>query len=268
MNKPLEDGDFGINPPRSVIQAHPIETGIYFIDTQEISITSRKIVTWIEAKSTGGIIYGNPRLGKTHAIKYTMNILRDEYGSKINYYYIPWRSYQRANESTFFEDLLLATNHAFTSGRSNIKRDRLFKYLLTTGEYNDKKQIVFFIDDAQRLLNMHYEWLMDIYNELYQFGITLTVILIGQYELEHLRSSFNVGDKKQLIGRFMIKEHEFKGLTSISDIKYLLAGFDYAAEYPIGSGWSFTRYFFPEGFALGYRALEDSGDVFNIYQSH
>lgn len=50
---------------------------------------------------------------------------------------------------------------------------------------------------------MHYDWLMDLFNELEQYGITLTTILVGQKELVYQRSVFISGEKFQIVGRFM-----------------------------------------------------------------
>lgn len=104
---------------------------------------------------------------------------------------------------------------------------------------------------------------MDIYNELDSAGISMTVILVGQEELVHQRSAFIQAKKAQIIGRFMIHEYKFKGVTDIKDMTVCLAGYDNVSEYPINSGWSFTRYYFPEIFDQGHRLHHCAKELFS-----
>src|SRR5690606_14475931 len=105
---------------------------------------------------------------------------------------------------------LLAVNHALPySGKASLKRDRLFKFLLERAEVSSHQRVILFVDDAQRLFELHYGWLMDLYNELDHAGISMTVILVGQEELIHQLSSFIQGKKAQIVGRFMVPEHKF-----------------------------------------------------------
>ncbi|MFZ3580468.1 ATP-binding protein, partial [Virgibacillus sp. DJP39] len=122
--------------------------------------------------------------------------------------------------------------------------------------------VVMFVDDAQRLSSIEYEWLMDIFNELDSYGITLTTILVGQSELSHRRNIYLTTDK-QIVGRFMIQENKFYGLRKKEELAYLLASYDQVTEYPENSGWTYTRFFFPVGYEQGYR-LENETD--NIWQ--
>ena len=67
---------------------------------------------------------------------------------------------------------------------------------------------------------------MDLYNDLDHYGITLTTILVGQKELVHQRSAFISGEKFQIVGHFMSQEYQFKGITSLNDLKICLMGYD------------------------------------------
>lgn len=89
---------------------------------------------------------------------------------------------------------------------------------------------------------------MDLYNDLDHYGITLTTILVGQKELVHQRSAFINGEKFQIVGRFMRQEYQFKGITSLNDLKICLMGYDDYCEYPSNSNWSFTKYFLSDSF--------------------
>ncbi len=107
---------------------------------------------------------------------------------------------------------------------------------------------------------------MDIYNELDRYNISLTVILVGQEELVHQRSAFIQSRKMQLVGRFMIHEYKFSGIKTVNDLKMCLSGYDSISDYPEGSGWSFTRYYFPDAFSEGKRLESCAEELFNQFK--
>jgi hypothetical protein len=246
--------------------SHPIETGRYLLATNEIIRLHQTVSRWIENRAPGGIIYGRPRLGKTRAINYLMHDLPSEFGKQMPIFHMCCRQYKNPNESSFFEDILKDIGHALPStGKANQKRDRVLRFLLECGEASGQHRIVLFIDDAQRLFEIQYGWLMDIYNELDRAGISLTVILVGQTELIHQRSAFLQAKKAQIIGRFMVHEYKFTGIKSIHDIRACLIGYDSISEFPQDSGWSFVRYFFPEAFETGFRLENCAEDILHAF---
>jgi hypothetical protein len=197
-----------------------------------------------------------------------MHILPSTLGSGIPIFQICCRQYKTPNENSFFEDLLKDVGHGISStGKANVKRDRLLKFLLERGESSGHHRIVLFIDDAQRLFEIQYGWLMDIYNELDRAGVSLTVILVGQHELIHQRSAFIQARKAQIIGRFMVHEYKFAGVQSLQDIQACLAGYDKASEFPAQSEWSFTKFYFPEAFENGFRIESCAEDLLFVFTS-
>ncbi len=154
------------------------------------------------------------------------------------------RKSKNPNEDRFFEYFLKDIGHElYDKGKATAKRNRLINFLLDQGNQTIRNQIVLFVDDVQRLDTSHYDWLMDIYNELESYGVTLTTILVGQSELSHRRNLY-LTTEKQIVGRFMIHERRFYGIRSQEDLTYLLSSYDEVTEYPIGSNWSYTRFFF------------------------
>lgn len=246
--------DLFCNEQRPIIPkgSHPVETGNYHIPTNEILSLYSEVSKWIINRSPGGIIYGRPRLGKTRAIKFLNAFLKDEFGSNLPVFHMCCNQYRAPNESAFFGDLLKDLGHSqYLTGKADMKRDRLIKFLLERAEASAQHRIILFIDDSQRLFELNYAWLMDIYNQLDRCNISMTVILVGQEELIHQRSAFIQAGKMQIVGRFMIHEYKFSGVKSIDDLRTCLEGYDLASEYPENSGWSFTKYYFPEAFTSG-----------------
>lgn len=255
----------GFMKPFIPVGTHPVETGKYLLSTNEINRMYQTVIKWIDNRTPGAIIYGRPRLGKTRAISYLVNSLPIDFGENTPIYHIRCRKYKNPNENFFFEDLLKGVGHAlFSNGKSSVKRTRLLMFLIERAEFSGKSKIIIFIDDAQRLEELHYDWLMDLFNELDQYGITLTTILVGQKELVHQRSAFISGEKFQIVGRFMSQEYQFKGLETINDLKICLMGYDDYCEYPSDSDWSFTKYFFTDAFLRGYRLQQSAEEIFQV----
>ncbi|MDG4656411.1 ATP-binding protein [Ectobacillus antri] len=257
------------NRPYIPLGCHPIDTGYYLISTNEIARMYKEVVTWIQRRTPGAMIVGNPRLGKTRAIKYLVNSLPsvDIVGLDTPIYTIKCSKFKNPNESDFFECLLKdVKHHTPLAGRAISKRRRLYNFLIEKGLGSSRSRVIMFLDDAQRLHELHYEWLMDIYNELESEGILLTVILVGQRELFDQRTAFLLSNKKQIIGRFMVDDYKFKGIGSIDDIRLCLKNYDEDAIYPLGTNWTFTRYFFPVQYKQGFRLSNFSDILLEVFQ--
>ncbi|KPB06708.1 hypothetical protein AAV98_00805 [Bacillus sp. CHD6a] len=249
--------------PTIPVGGHPVETGDYIVDTLAINAVAESILNWINLRVPGGIVFGEPRLGKSRAIKYIRNVFDYKYPNQWLNLSILTRKKRTPNEDSFFEFFLKDVGHSIYSiGKPSAKRDRLTNFLLDKGDQTIRNQIVLFIDDAQRLTNIEYEWLMDLYNELDSFGITLTTLLFGQTELSQRRNLFITTDK-QIVGRFMIHEERFFGIRRKDELAYLLASYDSITEFPEGSNCSYTNFFFPEGFVKGQRLENETNNIWN-----
>lgn len=249
---------------------HPIETTRYLLGTQVINNFQDTVCRWIDNRAPGGMIYGKPRYGKTRAIRYLCQALPAIYGNDIPIFSHSCRDYRVASESAFFEDLLRAAGHSLiTNGNSTAKRDRLREYLFEKVQFTEQDRLILFIDEAQKLHEQQYKWLIDLHNELDDVGINFIVLLVGQYELMHQYSTFKFGGKTQIMGRFMVHQHEFHGVRDIEDVVICLNGYDEDSEHPAGSGWSFTKYFYPALFTSGWRLAHSSEDLLEAFiQTH
>jgi len=172
----------------------------------------------------------------------------------------------RPNEGEFFSDILLSVGHNDPfSGTVSRKRHRLVSRLATIADQGSRNHLVFFADDAQNLLEAQYEWLMDLHNELREQQIAFSTFLFGQSELLNQRSAFLAADKRQLVGRLMVHDFAFSGIKSEAELRYCLCGYD-KTEHPSDSGWSFTRYYFPEAYAAGWRLSLLASDLWSVFR--
>ncbi|MCK9530578.1 MAG: ATP-binding protein [Gammaproteobacteria bacterium] len=211
------------------------------------------------------MVTGLSRIGKTTAIKYWNVLLAEDMPTLMRVTLLCIHKQVRAvTENHFLEWFLESVNHEFpSSGNAERKRKRLIEFLCERIAESWQRRAVLFFDDAQELHPDQYGWLMAITNELEKRGYQLTVVLVGQPDLEHQRSAFVRAKYLQLIGRFMVHSVQFHGIRSVDELAYCLRAYDDVArsEYPVGSGYSFTRFFLSESFDIGWR-LESMAPLF------
>ncbi len=253
---------------RASFYNHPIYTGFYIVPTLAIDETLEWMLYLVDNRIPGGIISSKPRFGKSRACKYAqVRRLGASDENRFLIYLFVCTFETRPNENVFYEALLDAINYDIITGRSaRDKRERLVGFLKQEAKLNSTNRIVLIVDEAQKLLYPHYQWLMDIHNHLDAEGIALTVILVGQDELHHMRTVFVQTKKTQIVGRFMVYEKDFSGIRDKEDMRICLQSYDEISKYPVNDGPTYTQFFFPEKYERGFRLSFASEELFNIYQ--
>lgn len=251
--------------PLIKLRNHPIETGEYLVASDAVVRTCDTVTKWIEIGCPVGVIHGRPRLGKTRAIQYIINEFAGN-GSAWPVSMIICKKYQTPSEASFYEDMLSDIGHGIIGGHVKNKHNRLCRLLLEKSELSGTNHFVLIIDEAQRLEQIQYNCLMDVYNELDSHGASLTVILVGQNELLNQRSVFITLEKVQKIEKFMVPTFQFEGIKKVEELETCLSGYDEYSEYPDKSGWSFTHYYFPDAFDSGFRLKSYSNEIFEIFK--
>ena len=252
--------------PKIFLHGHPIENGEYILGTKSTFEMLNTVKNWIDFRQPGGLIFGPPRFGKTRAIKYVTRQINNEYGGKFPIVNIICCEHKQPNENIFWEEFLVGVGHGFSNhGKVSDKRRRLFEYLLSVAEEYPHKRLLIFLDEAQNLQDQHYLWLVDLYNVLDNAKIRPTFVMVGQMELAYRHNALLQAKRYQIIGRFMINKHRFRGLTSSHDIEVCLHGYDDNTEYPKNSGWSFTRFYFPVAYSHGWRIADQADTLWEAF---
>lgn len=257
-----------MDKPTVQIGTHPIELGHYLIPTKEVLRLMENLKKIVMNRLPGMIVYGRPRLGKTSAIKFAIENLPAYMAAPLPILIANSNAYKVPSEEKFFVDLLQDFRFPFTARRKpSDLRNQIVNLLMEKAEKSRLRRIILIMDEAHRLTEFHFNWLMDIYNQLDREKISMSVISVGQEELLMRRTFFLEQKKSQIIGRFMTHEHRFFGLTSYEEIKRVLRCYDSPdiSSYPENSGWSYTRYFFPEGYDKGYRLENDARTIYQQF---
>jgi hypothetical protein len=263
-------GDIYMDKPKIQIGTHPIEQGHYLVPTKEVLRLMNSMCKIVNNRLPGMIVYSRPRLGKTSAVKYAIDNLPTMVGAPLPILIANSNWYRVPSEEKFYFDLLSDFKFPFPARRKPAEmRRQIVNLMLEKAEKSKMRRIILIMDEAHRLTEYHYNWLMDIYNELDREKVSMTVISVGQEELLNRRTFFLEQKKSQIIGRFMTHEHHFSGLRTVDDIRFVLKCYDspQVSAYPKDSDWSYTRYFFPYAYERGERLEKSAQILYDLFEA-
>lgn len=121
------------------VKYHPLTRHQYMLPTASIDGFMLRIKRLIRNHTPGAIVYADPRVGKTYAIRYVQSALREEYPGVVC---LSWgtENKPKPSEDAFFTTLLEAAGHPEAlKGNSTRKRRRLIERLtelVDSSEYN------------------------------------------------------------------------------------------------------------------------------------
>jgi hypothetical protein len=251
-----------IDPP-----LHPVESGNYRIATPAIQTFYQLVTRCLRYRTTGALIYGPSRIGKTRAIEY-LRLLLAETNPKMTTYHAQAEHKPRHAEGPFFANLLEAVGHPTPdTGTNSTKRVRLISKIKEACSQAGSGTVALFCDEAQRYDENEYEWLRDVHDHLDRLQINLFTFLVGQQDLLSIKTHFQRARKTQIVSRLMVEELAFFGIRNAQDVATCLAGYDETA-FPRGSEWSFTRFYMPKAVERGfYRLADDAQTVWDAFET-
>jgi len=251
-----------IDPP-----LHPVESGNYRIATPAIQTFYQLVTRCLRYRTTGALIYGPSRIGKTRAIEY-LRLLLAETNPKMTTYHAQAEHKPRHAEGPFFANLLEAVGHPTPdTGTNSTKRVRLISKIKEACSQAGSGTVALFCDEAQRYDENEYEWLRDVHDHLDRLQINLFTFLVGQTDLLSIKTHFQRARKTQIVSRLMVEELAFFGIRNVQDVATCLAGYDETA-FPRGSEWSFTRFYLPKAVERGfYRLAHDAHTLWDAFET-
>lgn len=237
------------------LASHPLSLQKYIVATPSIDELYIAVRKCIKLRVPGGLIYAFTRYGKTYAIRYIRRALSLDFPGLFTIG-IGCQKRRTPSESAFFSNFLKGAGHSkFETGTNKQLRIRLMHHLLDKLSVSKQNFFVVFADEAQKLEIEEYEWLREIHDELENNGYRMITFLVGQPELRNQKTALKKAGQTHIVGRFMIDEFEFHGVTCVEDASSCLEAYD-ITNFPIESDWSFTRFFLPKAWSAGFR-LQD-----------
>jgi hypothetical protein len=258
---------------RSNLRLHPVMTRKFKIPTPPVQNAFSTICSVVASSDPGCAWIAPPRFGKTWTAEYCQVMLAKTF-PEVPIVFFSGDHHDRRSRNMFFEALYAETVSPICGKPANYgKSTQDFQRLLANNWWLSARekgshQVVFIGDEMQSLTMEAYSWLIVMSNALHRKGISLTCILFAQPDLLHLKSSFNVANRFDIIGRFMTRVHAFRGLNSALELRDVMAAYDDASEleYPESSGICFTEFFLPIAYKDGWRLSTCANDCWNQFQ--
>lgn len=224
----------------------------FLVKTPQCVSYLKQMHTWLTTGSQGALVHGRPRLGKTSATRWVLKVIPNLIGN-FPVVEVPIRDQHIATERAFFQHLLRCIKHREAmKGSAGDKRDRFSEWLIARAKRSPINAAVLFFDEAHLLQDHQYSWLLNIGNELDKNGCRLFCLLVGQPELADKKLKLIEDGMEQIVGRFMVRELEFSGISSQLDLVATLTEYQ-ETIYPIDSDTLFAENFIPLAVSGGFK---------------
>ena len=235
-----------------------MQSAAFHIATNSIFELLYKINGWLLSGVCGAMVYGRSRVGKTSAIAYIVEALHTRYGDSFPV--IVWSLTEHGSKVTdkaFYAGILnvmgidIGKYNRITALELKIK---VINYIAIKAAETPFAKAVMIIDEAYKLGEDEYYWLMDIYNTLrLQHQTQLSIIFVGTpQEMLGTRDSFILQKKHQIVERFFLNEYKFCGIRNCEELSYCLAELDKVKIHealPINSNVGLVEFFFPYAYS-------------------
>ena len=244
------------NSRRMLAASHPMLEQCYFIETDGTSAFYEIVCDHAIARKSGLYITGEFRVGKTTSIENTMLRLKEDMPWLAVLYHSAKRQHGQSKKA-LCEDMLRSFRCPTSTYQNSA--DLLARFLMAQAVQAGSKSCLLFVDEAQMLTVMQMRYLLEIWNEMRQEGIILVTVMVGQEGLNSLKKLTSEEDHGAVVARFFVKKYVLGGLHTVKDLKNYLAAYDTKLTFPVGSNWSYSRFFCKKAFDAGWR-LESEAD--------
>lgn len=243
---------------------HPIfNASEFFIPTPMITELEKKIQSWLWNGITGGVILGKYRIGKTRAIQYLSSHLQNRLMQNIPARCLTIKQRDVKTIASIFKNLCFSLDLKPKSrATSDDMANLLIHYFGELALSNDTRQVVIIVDEMQRLQLKQLEAFAELYDNLSELKINLSVIFIGNYEASKPLLHEVMRDENELLrGRFFTQSCAYYGLRSQKEIKQCLSAYDDKDS----AGISITQKFLTKEYDSGFRMADLSHLVWDVY---
>ena len=233
---------------------HPIITESAIIPTRSVKDSVARVIL-ISRKSRASIAFwADPVVGKSSCIKAVKKAIEERFPNAGILMLESVEDKQQA-EGRLLLGILKSIGFAHKVDRDLAgKRDQVRRALISLS--GTSKRLFIIIDEAQEVANDEFAWLKAVINGLCGVGIKVTTVMFGQRELIERRRDLQTNGRSDLCERFMKNLLEFRGVRVMKDLEVICQALDENSEYPVGSGWTYTMFLFPQAYRGGFRFVK------------
>jgi len=246
-----------------MLNDHPVVKGNYTVPTPMLIHAHEEARDRVWSRRTGVVFYGETRAGKTTCAASIRDYLKDEFDT-IYIVMASGRRLLRPKEGHMSRLILEGSGHILANRADpdallrNVNLDVMTNVANLGGD-----QFVLLLDEVNLCNECDLTELLEIHNMLWLKGIKMTTLSFGQPEIISLITSLRETRQNQIIARFFRKPIPFLCCNSEQALAAVLHCLDEDTEWPEGSGWTFTYFFFPKAFANGFRLEKYSASIWS-----
>lgn len=255
---------------RSGFGVHPVLNNNIRLPTPAIRAAFDIVGNTALQRAPGCCFFAHPRFGKTFAIE----VLRAQLAQTFPLmptYAISAKFHGRFSEGVLLGELLVALTHVLPSaGKVEPRWGRLVNVLWTQAQSNGSDRVMLFVDEAQNWHESELTLLRDLSNQLaLEHGVQLMAVFFGTPEIVTVRNALIESGRIDLIGRFMIQQHEFHGILTLDELLATMSCYDdpKVSEYPLGSGRSYSEFLLSRGYQHGWRLQHEGASLWEAFKS-
>ncbi|MCW9012299.1 MAG: ATP-binding protein [Gammaproteobacteria bacterium] len=248
---------------------HPVfEPERLHIQTPAMKRLSEELHRWLWTGTTGGVILGMSRTGKTRAVRSLQSSLYTRGKIRVPVYYLSISDRDVQTILSVFRRLCWSVNLRNNArDKADHLSERFVHYIADNATEKNCRHAVLIVDEMQRLCPKQFNAFAEVYDQLLLLGINLMVVFVGnEQECWKLKEAIGKDRYAHIRGRFFTQGLSYKGLVSKAEVNYCLSQYD-NLRYP-NKGPTYTEYFLPEAVKNGWRLSALSGDVWRIYREY
>lgn len=246
---------------------HPIfNTSEFFIQTPMISELKGKLHSWLWNGATGGLILGDYRIGKSRAVRHISDQLVNRLNQPIIVKCMTVKPRDVNTIRSVFRNLCFALEiESKARSTSDDMANQLVHFFGDMAQVNDTRQVVLMVDEFQRLSLNQLHAFAELYDNLSDLKINLTVLFIGNLEAsKHLVEQILRDEHELIRGRFFTQSFNYHGIRGIEDLHECLSAYDLKNNDTVST----TEAFLPMEYSRGFRLAALSSQIWDIYDQN
>ena len=250
---------------------HPIFSPYEFlIDTPAIEQLKEVLDRWVWTGTTGGIIRGDARCGKTTAMVQITDRLQTRGGKDLPTHFFTVQDRDRQTINALYRGLSVSADLPINT-RSQVEPmfSNIVSFFMERCLLAKTKQFVLIVDEAQRLSFSQYNAFAELHDFIREKFKTLFTVLfiVNSDEVELIFERVTDKQYRHIYGRFFKKVADFYGIRSEQEVKRCLRQYD-ILRFPVGSGPTYTQFFLSKAVNRGWRYASLSPTIWATFREY
>lgn len=236
------------------------------IKTPMVEALHATLVQWILCFFTGGLIVGDARLGKTEAIRLLTDFIRDHDGDPIPIFRVSYglrdKNTIRAVYDRIARSLKKPTRKSMTA--DDLLGD-LLMHFADASVANRNRRVVLIIDEAQELLVDQLFAFVELFNELEELGVKLSVFFVANKDrFTPLANQLLKTENRFIRERFFNYIYVFQGIRSLEELRTCLSYYD-QESIDTSDSRTWMQYYCPRAVNAGFRLSDISENLWDLW---